>query len=110
MHECTYNRGANKWTARLYLRDSGFSKAAARMQYVKPEQYTNEYEHLILMDGTCRTFPKAKLFVDTLYYSGELEVIAIDNPVADLIIGNVEHMEVEGVAYKIHELSCNIVW
>ena len=63
------------------------------MQYVRPEQYTNEYEHLILMDGTYRKFPKAKLFVDTPYHSGELEAIVIDNPVADLVIGNVEHME-----------------
>ena len=45
------------------------------------------------MDGTCRTFPKAKLFVDTQYYSSELEVIVIDNPVANFIIGSVEHME-----------------
>ena len=82
----------NGWPG-FVLRDSGFSKAAARTQYVKPEQYVNEYEHLILMDVTCRTFPKAKLFVDTQYYRGELEVIVIDNPVADLIIGNVEHME-----------------
>ena len=82
----------NGWPG-FVLRDSGFSKAAVRMQYVRPEQYTNEYEHLILMDGTYRKFPKAKLFVDTPYHNGELEAIVIDNPVADLIIGNVEHME-----------------
>ena len=42
----------NGWPG-FVLRDSGFSKAAVRMQYVKPEQYVDEYEHLILMDGTC---------------------------------------------------------
>ena len=44
------------------MRDSGCGFAAVRATYVKPEQYLNEYEDLLLMDCTPRTFQKATVF------------------------------------------------
>ena len=71
------------------LRDSGCSTAVARLELVKPEQLTNQERSCVLIDGTVRRFPVAKICVDTPYYTGELEVLGVENPIYDLIIGNV---------------------
>ena len=73
----------------LVMRDSGFSFAAVGAKFVLPEQYLDEYEDVLLMDCTPRTFQKARIHVNTKYYSGVLEVFVVENPVVDLVFGNV---------------------
>ena len=73
----------------LAMRDSGFSFAAVSAKYVRPDQYLDEYEDILLMDCTPRTFQKAKIEVETKYFAGQLVVFVVENPVVDLIFGNV---------------------
>ena len=81
----------------LVLRDSGFSHAAVHTRLVRPEQYLDKQETIILMDGTVRQFQKANIHVDTGYYKGSLEVVVMENPVADLILGNIQDGKVSKI-------------
>ena len=70
------------------LRDTGCSSAAIRVGLVRPEQMTGEVHTCVLIDGTVRKFPLAKVQVDTPYYVGEVECMCMEKPICDLIIGN----------------------
>ncbi|XP_055997762.1 uncharacterized protein LOC125654613 [Ostrea edulis] len=79
------------------LRDSGCRNIVVRRSLVKEEKLTGKYETCILADSTKRTVPVAKVHIDTPYVTGEFEVWCMDNPVFDLIIGEVSN------ARKPHE-------
>ena len=92
------------------MRDSGCGFADVRPTYVKPEQYLNEYEDLLLMDCTPRTFQKATVFVETKYYTGDLKVLVVDNPVVDIVFGNV--VKIKGNEQRMaenHQIQSNEV-
>ena len=72
------------------LRDTGCSKAVVRSELVSKEQFTGCEQTCILIDGTVRKFPIAKIVVDTPFYQGQTEALCMDNPVYDIIIGNIE--------------------
>ena len=44
---------------------------------------------VILIDGTVRLLPTAIVLVETPYFSGETESIVVENPIYDIIIGNI---------------------
>ena len=70
------------------LRDSGCSTAIAKRSLVRPDQLTDQVRYCLLIDCTLRKFAVAKIEVDTPYYTGSLEVLVVDNPLYDLILGN----------------------
>ena len=71
------------------LRDTGCSTAVVRSELVDPEELTGETRTCVLIDGTEKKFPLAVVYVDSPFYKGQVEALCIDNPVYDLIIGNV---------------------
>ncbi|PIK60000.1 hypothetical protein BSL78_03079 [Apostichopus japonicus] len=71
------------------LRDSGCSGVVVRSQYVKPSQMTGDVKTCILIDGTVRQYPVANILVDTPYFSGSVSALCMNDPVYDLILGNV---------------------
>ena len=73
------------------MHDSGFCFAAVSANYVRPEQYLDEFEDFLLMDCTPRKFQKATVYVETKYFTGNLTVLVVDDPVVDLVFGNVEN-------------------
>ena len=73
----------------MVMRDIGFGFAAVRACLVKPELYLNEYDDFLLMDSTERKFQKALISVESKFYTGDLKVLVVDNPVIDLVFGNV---------------------
>ena len=72
------------------LRDTGCSTAVVRSELVDPEELTGETRTCVLIDGTEKKFPLAVVYVDSPFYKGQVEALCIDNPVYDLIIGNVK--------------------
>ena len=72
----------------IVLRDSGCSTAVVRRSLVEPNQFTGNYQHCILIDGTVRKEEVANIYVDTPFYEGHLEVLCMEQPIYDLIIGN----------------------
>ena len=71
------------------LRDSGCGGVAVRKDYVAEDQLTGKTMPCLLIDGTVRKFPVARIFVDTPYFTGEVEAMYMSNPVYPLIIGNI---------------------
>jgi len=56
---------------------------------VPDDQLTGQEEQCILIDITVRYIPGAKIYIQTPFFSGLTTAICMDNPMFDLIIGNV---------------------
>ena len=53
------------------------------------EQMTGGTETCILIAGTVRRTPVAEIEIETPYYTGKVKAVCMDNPLYDVIIGNV---------------------
>ena len=72
------------------LRDSGCSGVVVRSEFVNPDQYTGQNRLCLMIDGTVRKVPVAKVTVCSSYYTGKVEAMVMQTPVYDLIIGNID--------------------
>ena len=87
------------------LRDTGCTSAAVKMSLVKEHQMTGKAVICTMIDGTQRKFPLAHTRVDTPYFTGEVEAMCMENPLYDLIIGNVP--SVSNVPNPRWRMECN---
>ena len=71
------------------LRDSGCSTMVIREDLCDPRDFTGETRGCVMMDGRVIEVPVVKKKVDTPYYIGEVEGVAMKAPSYDLVIGNV---------------------
>ena len=71
------------------LRDSGCSTMVIREHLCDPRDFTGETRGCVMMDVRVIEFPVVKKKVDTPYYIGEVEGVAMKAPIYDLVIGNV---------------------
>ena len=71
------------------LRDSGATTAGVRQALVREDQYLDKQQEVVTFGGNREVFPLAKVDVDTHFFSGSLICCVIQDPVADLILGNV---------------------
>ncbi|GFR95293.1 hypothetical protein ElyMa_004424800 [Elysia marginata] len=71
------------------LRDSGCTTVGVRRSFVKLEDYTGRNISCITFGGTVEKFPTAIIFLQSEFYSGSLEAAVLPNPVADIILGNI---------------------
>ena len=71
------------------LRDSGCSTMVIREDLCDPRYFTGETRGCVMMDGRVVEVPVVKKRVDTPYYIGEVEGVAMKAPIYDLVIGNV---------------------
>jgi len=71
------------------LRDAGCSTLVVKRELVDDEQMTGGTEPCILIDGTVRRTPVAEIEIETQYYTGKVRAVCMDNPLYDVIIGNV---------------------
>ena len=71
------------------LRDSGCSTMVIREDLCDPRDFTGETRSCVMMDGRVIEVPVVKKKVDTPYYIGEVEGVAMKAPIYDLVIGNV---------------------
>ncbi len=69
------------------LRDTGCSGIVVKKELVLKEQYTGDFNCMLLIDNTVRKVPIAKITVDTPYLSGEVEAQCLPNAIYDLIVG-----------------------
>ena len=70
--------------------DTGSSTCVVKKSLVKPEQYTGSYSICMLIDGVIKRFPTAVIEVDTPYYRRTTKALCMENPVQELIIGNIQ--------------------
>ena len=71
------------------LRDSGCSTMVIREDLCDPRDFMGETRGCVMMDGRVIEVPVVKKKVDTPYYIGEVEGVAMKAPIYDLVIGNV---------------------
>ena len=71
------------------LRDTGSTTYVIKSSLVHPEQYTGLYDRCVLIDGVVKCFPTAIIKVDTPFFKGVTKVVCMDNPIKELIIGNI---------------------
>ncbi|XP_077868511.1 uncharacterized protein LOC144359184 [Saccoglossus kowalevskii] len=53
---------------------------------------TGEIKSCVLIDGTVKQFPVARIHIDTPFFVGFVSALCMDNPVYDLILGNIPGM------------------
>jgi hypothetical protein len=96
------------------LRDTGATCAGVKRSLVKPSQFTGEKQRVTLFGGKEDVFPLASVWLDSPFYKGQLLCVVIDNPVADVILGNVDGvvpsvsqvMDMVGEGVQSHDVSC----
>jgi len=79
----------SRGTKTIVMRDTGSTTCVVKKSLVKPEQMTGSYELCMMIDGIVKRYPTAVVELDTPYFSGRTNVLCMDNPVQDIIIGNI---------------------
>ncbi|MEW8548415.1 MAG: hypothetical protein AB2693_33340, partial [Candidatus Thiodiazotropha sp.] len=74
------------------LRDTGCSSAVVRRDLVTHNKLTGEKKLVVLLDGTVRKFPVARVSISSPFFVGEYEALCAENPVFDLILGNIPNV------------------
>eukprot|EP00745_Piridium_sociabile_P007800 TRINITY_DN15246_c0_g1_i12.p1 TRINITY_DN15246_c0_g1~~TRINITY_DN15246_c0_g1_i12.p1 ORF type:complete len:473 (+),score=52.37 TRINITY_DN15246_c0_g1_i12:280-1698(+) len=72
------------------LRDSGATTAGIREALVRPKQYVGRTQKVISFGGNVEEFELALVNVETSFFEGPLLCCVIKDPIADLILGNVD--------------------
>ena len=72
------------------LRDTGCSGVIVRRDLVKEEEITNRTGYMLTVDRTVRRAPVGMVNIDTPYYTGRVEALCLQDPLFDLIVGNIE--------------------
>ena len=72
------------------LRDTtGSTTCIVKTALVRPEQMTGSYGLCMLIDGVIKRYRTTVVELKTLYYTGTVKALCMENPVQDMIIGNV---------------------
>ena len=76
----------------ILMRDSGCTGVVVHQKFVKPEDYTGHNKLVLMVDGSVKTVPVAKVKIDSPYYQGVIDAMVMKTPIYDLIIGNIENV------------------
>ena len=71
------------------LRDTGCSGIVVKRDLVSEDQFTGDFNVMLLIDNMARKVPIAKIVVDTPYLKGQVEAQCLPDPIYDLVIGDV---------------------
>ncbi|XP_042144991.1 uncharacterized protein LOC121835113 [Ixodes scapularis] len=71
------------------LRDTGCNTVVVKKSLVPVECYTGKSSPVFLLDRTVKYLPEAEIFVDTPFFVGKVIAKCIDNPLYDLVLGNI---------------------
>ncbi|XP_064486070.1 uncharacterized protein LOC135398614 [Ornithodoros turicata] len=72
------------------LRDTGCNTTIIRKELVNEDDLTGAVHPVCLVDHTVRMLPEAEIFVRSPYFTGRIKARCMENPMYDLILGNVE--------------------
>ena len=71
------------------LRDSGCTGVVVHQKFVKPEQYTGQHKLILMIDGSVKKVPVARVNINSPYYQGKVDAMVLSTPVYDVILGNI---------------------
>ncbi|XP_064470265.1 uncharacterized protein LOC135385018 [Ornithodoros turicata] len=72
------------------LRDTGCNTVIVRRNLIGEDELTGVVHPVFLIDHTVRMLPEAEIFVTTPYFTGRVKARCMENPIYDLVLGNVE--------------------
>ena len=88
------------------LRDTGCTFAVVKRSLLPSGCLTGAIQTYVLVDGTVRSAPIAEVEVTTPFYKGQLRALAVENPIADVIIGNIDGAS--GEHREESEMACAV--
>ena len=71
------------------LRDTDCSGIVVKKDFVSEDQFSDNFNVMLLIDNTAGKVPIIKIDVDTPYLKGHVEAQCLPDPIYDLVIGNV---------------------
>jgi len=71
------------------LQDTGSTTCVAKSSLVRQDEMTGAHELCMLTDGVVKRYPTAVVEFNTPYYTGTAKALCMENPVQDIIIGNI---------------------
>ena len=71
------------------LRDTGCSGVVVKKDLVGEDEFTGDFNVMLLIDNKARKVPIARNYVETPYLKGHVEAQCLSDPIYDLIIGNI---------------------
>ena len=73
------------------LRDTGCSEVIINRDLVTEEDLTGRFCCMLLIYNTIRKVPIARVFIDTPYYIGEVDIQCLSDVIYDVIMGNISN-------------------
>jgi len=68
---------------------TGCSGIVVKKDLVSKDQFTGNFNVMLLIDNKARKVPIAKIDVDTPYLKGQVEAQCLPDPIYDLVVGKV---------------------
>ncbi|XP_040064309.1 uncharacterized protein LOC120838441 [Ixodes scapularis] len=78
------------------LRDTGCNTVVVRRSLITEADLMGESSPVYLVDGTVRILPEARVHVDTPFFTGDLIAKCMENPLYDVILGNIPNVRAPG--------------
>ena len=72
------------------LRDTGCSGVVVRRSLIPMDKYLGQMQECLLADGTKVKVPVAEVKVDSPYFKGTVQAWLMENPIYDVIVGNIK--------------------
>ncbi|KAL7646158.1 UNVERIFIED_CONTAM: hypothetical protein RMT77_003059 [Armadillidium vulgare] len=91
------------------LRDTGCNSVVVKREFIKDDHLTGKRAKMLLIDNSIRDVPVAKIRITTPYYEGEVEALALQDAIYDLIIGNIPGARAPNDPSSSSSLSCAAV-
>jgi len=72
------------------LTDTGCSTIVVKRKLVSDDKLTGKMVVCVMIDGTARRYPEARVDIETQYLSGTVNAVCMAKPLYDVIVENVE--------------------
>ena len=83
-------QGTVNGSSAVVLRDTGCTGVVVRSSLVQPHQYLDKETEVVLIDDSTQKHQLASIEVDCPFLKGTVNAICMDNPLYDLVVGNVD--------------------
>jgi len=70
------------------MRDTGCSSLVVARRFVQEDQWTGDHKVCILVDGSRRRLPTARVHIDSPFFTGEAVAMVVPEPPFDVVLGN----------------------
>ena len=72
------------------LRDTGCSGVVIRRSLINDDQLVGRFQKCTMINGQSISSPIARVYINTPYFTGDVEAWCMDTPIYDLVVGNIE--------------------